>query len=141
MNAKAKFLLLMFLSFREILSQRPKQTTKPDCCCFFFVVLQRIVYLPILTTWFLICKESLDKKLHWQQQDFFSFLILPLLARSTCTRSSINFNTFGISSSHTCAKKCNNVVFWSADFVSFSWNKTQKYFHDNMPQSVMKFHK
>lgn len=29
--------------------------------------------LPNLTTWFLICKESLDKKLHWQQQDFFLF--------------------------------------------------------------------
>ena len=49
---------------------------------------------------------------------------VPLLARSTCSRSSANLSTSGNSSSHTPARKWSNVVFWSADFVSFSCCKT-----------------
>lgn len=52
-------------------------------------------------------------------------VILPLLARSTWPKSSTNLITFGNSSSHTCARKWSNVVFWSTDFVSFSCRKTQ----------------
>lgn len=73
MNAKAKFLLLMFLSFRESLLQRQKQQNLTAVVFFLFIFCSTKNSRPILTTWFLICKESLDKKLHWQQQDFFLF--------------------------------------------------------------------
>lgn len=52
---------------------------------------------------------------------------LPLLALSTCSKSSTNLITFGNSSSHTFARKWSNVVFWSADLVSFSCRKKRIY--------------